>query len=216
MPRTIQKKSQLKNFPLRANPITHNSLQEGLGLFAVGEPLEGPRRYGQRCNEDRFTYSLPRSAIQFQQTRYEWKIDRGMTPFTHRSCRRLLAFRRPYRLCIDILYLCCIAWRQSLLSINIKDTFRACQTGEPRLYLVYASTAKSSGARARGVERDWGLHFHLHTSRTRLFAASNICLLWSLHGSRTGHNAYIKAVLPLDAKILLMIQQPCIHDDADI
>jgi hypothetical protein len=40
---------------------------------------------------------------------------------------------RPFELFFLVLYFCCIAQREYLLSINIKDIFRACQTGEPWL-----------------------------------------------------------------------------------
>jgi hypothetical protein len=55
-------------------------------------------------------------------------------------------------ICFGVLYSCCITQREYLLSINIKDMFRACQTGEPWICLICVSTAKSSGARARGVK----------------------------------------------------------------
>jgi hypothetical protein len=116
-------------------------------------------------------------AIQFQLTLMV-RIKNGprndpLSHIVHAS--RLLAFRRPNRFCIGILYLCCIARRQSLLSINIKDILRACQTDEPRLYLVQRVHSQKLRCLCERCRKRLGPSFLLpHLSHASIIDRSNV------------------------------------------
>lgn len=101
---------------------------------------------------------------------------------------------RPFWVCLGVLYLCCTTQRESLLSINIKDIFRACHTGEQWLYIVCVSTAKNSGARARGAK---AVFIFTSTPLACVYSLGSKELSWCLWLCREGHDDCVTAIFPL-------------------